>query len=455
MSGDINFPVQSDSEPSAPVPAAQPSSPARTSFWQEWLMPIGVLIGIFALMFLAALLVPRLRPATHSGQEPASFPKRLLFTSPLDPAAYTPALVVEGEARLPALPQTLDVGGTTFTVAPVKPELGHWPIPADPHQAGWLYGTLVNYVLGLPYSEENLALLQRLGGSAQVTLTLDNGVQLQFGSPQLALRLPEAALFEQRQPGLTLVLLGGPEGDEARWVLRASYLPSLPVIVGQAQAVGDMLITVTRVELIERKPERWLVVDYQLSHNGETPLEPAQLTLLLEDGRGLRYQPEMGLGPEGHPAPFNAPLAPGITLSASASYRLADAPTLPLAWIVHLTGEKPALARFPLGYVPPQPAPAQAVVSVKQALYEPEQNAVRISGTVRNAGELALTVNGTRILLKSSQGVATLRSFSPLLPWSLGAGEQETFEAVFERPAGAQELTFELLGFVYRLSGLP
>jgi len=448
--------MQPDLDPAASGPAPQPAQPRRASFWQEWLMPMGVLIGLFALMALAAFIVPRLRPATHSGEQPASFSKRLLFTSPLDPAAYTPVLAVEGEARVPALPQTLDLGGSTFAVAPIKPELGHWPIPADPHQAGWLYGTLVNYVVGLAYSEEYMALLQSLGAGAQLTLTLDNGVQLQFGSPQLALRQPEAALFEQRQPGLTLVLLGGPEGNEARWVLQAAYLPSAPIVMGQAQTVGDVLITVTRVELVERKPERWLVVDYQLSHNGETALEPAQLSLLLEDGHGLRYQPEMGLGQEGHPAPWTAPLAPGTTLAASASYRLADAPALPLAWIVRLnTDAGPALARFPLGYVPPQPAPAKAAVNVNQAIYEPERNAVRISGTVRNVGQQALAVNGTQILLKFAGGEATLRSFSPLLPWSLGPGEQESFEAVFDRPAGVQDVTFELLGFVYRLSGLP
>lgn len=440
----------------APTPEPSPApTPAPRAFdWRDWLMPVVALVAIGVLITVAALIVPRLRPQPHSGDGSALFPKRLTFTSPLAPQAYTPLLAVEGQARVPAIPRALDVAGTSFVVVPVLPELGHWPVPEDAHQAGWLYGTLVNYVLGAPYTEASAALLQGLDASAVLTLTLDNGVALTFGSPQVALRAPEASLWEQRQPGLTLVLLGGPEGEQ-RWVLRAPYLPSTGVLVGQTQAVGEALLTVTRVELVERKPERYLVVDYQLSHNGTEALDPALLTLTLEDGSGARYQPDATFVAEGHPAPLSASVAPGMAVAGSASYRLNGEPVLPFAWVVRWGGESGPTVRFPLGYVPPVPAPAQAVVSVKQALYEPERNALRILGTVRNVGEQTLTVNGTLIRLTSERGEATLRSFSPLLPWSLAANEQEEFEVVFDRPTGVNEVSFEMLGFVFQISGLP
>ncbi len=446
--------LHTNPDPVTPPPA--PSS-GRTLPWKDWLLSLVALVSILALLALAALLVPLLRPATHSGEWQVQFPKRLIFTSPLAPQERTPVLAVEGEMRLPAMPETLELGGTVFTVVPVKPELGHWPMPATPLQAGWLYGTSVNYVLGLAYSEAQLSLLQGLGASDMLTLTLDNGMALRFGSPRMEQRQLDVALLEQHQPGLTLVLSGGPETSETRWVLQATYLPGVPLVMGQAQAVGETLITVTRAELVERKPDRWLVVEYQLAHQGQVPLDPTRLTLELEDGRGTRYQPEGGLGLEGFPAPLSAPVMPETSLKASASYRLDGEPMLPLSWIVRIRDEagKSNVGRFALGYMPAQPVPAQAAVSVSQAWYEAERNAIRITGTVRNLGEQALGVNGMQIALKSAQGEATLRSFSPLLPWSLAGGEQEQFEVVFDRPADVTEVTFEMLGFVFRLSGLP
>lgn len=439
----------------APVPTPPvPPSPTKSStlWWQEWLTPL-LMLGALALVIVAAaLLIPRLRPKSHSGDLTALFPKRLTFSSPLAPQAYTPVLAVEGTARVPALPQTLELGGAQFSVVPVKPEFGHWPVPGNPAQAAWVYGTLVNYVLGIPYSEENAALVQGLAPAAVVTLTLENGIALTFGPPQVALLVPEAGLFEQRQPGLTVVLLGGPEGGEARWVLRAAYLPTVSVAMGQAQALGDTFITATRVELVERKPERFLVVDYQLSVNGMVALDPTQVALILEDGNGARYQPDPTVLLEGHATPLTAPVAPGTTVMGSASYRLMEAPVLPLAWLVRI-GERQT--RIALGYVPTKPAPAQASVSVQRAWYEPERNELHITGLIRNVGAQALSVSGTQIRLTSTQGEATLRGFSPLLPWSLAGGEQESFEALFDRPAGVNEVTFEALGFVFRLSGLP
>ncbi len=450
MSNDYT-PIPQDPMPTPPSPAPAPVK--RGAVWQEWLLPLAVLAGFFLLIFAAALIIPRLRPQTHSGQRAAVFTKRLTFTSPLAPWDYTPVLAVDGTARVPALPQTLQVGAQRFAVAPVKPELGHWPVPTAPDQAAWLYGTQVNYVLGIAYREDLASAWQSLDESAVLTLTLDNGIVLQFGPPQVTLEAPTAALFAQRQPGLTALLLGGPEG-EARWVLRAPYLPSVTLATGQTQSAGDVLITVQRVELVERKPERFLVVDYQLSYSGMASLTPDQLRLVLEDGNGARYQAEP-LVLEGHPAPLTQSLTAGAALSASAVYRLADQPVLPLAWLVYVGQTSETPLRFALGYVPAQPAPAQAQVSVSQAWYEPEQNALRISGTVRNLGALPLLVNGTQFRLTSAQGEATLRSFSPMLPWSLSGGEQESFEVVFDRPAGVQTVTFEALGFVFQISGLP
>lgn len=441
--------------PTPPAPVGMTPAPTpviRSPWWQEWLIPILMLAGLALVVVVAALIIPRLRPQTHSGESTAFFPKQLTFSSPLAPQAYTPVLVVEGTARVPALPQTLELGGAQFSVVPVKPEFGHWPVPGNPAQAAWVYGTLVNYVLGIPYSEENAALLQGLAPTAVVTLTLENGIALTFGSPQVALQVPEAGLFEQRQPGLTLVLLGGPEGGEARWVLRTAYLPSVSVAMGQTQAIGDTFITATRVELVERKPERFLVVDYQLSVNGVVALDPTQMALVLEDGNGTRYQPDPTVLLDGHATPLTAPVAPGTTVMGSASYRLTEAPVLPLAWLVRI-GERQT--RIALGYVPATPAPAQANVSIQRAWYEPERNELHITGTIRNLGAQALAVNGTQIRLTSVQGEATLRGFSPLLPWSLAGGEQESFEAIFDRPADVNEVTFEALGFVFRLGGLP
>ncbi|MEM7028977.1 MAG: hypothetical protein AAF629_05250 [Chloroflexota bacterium] len=171
-------------------------------------------------------------------------------TTEVDAAAQTPTVVTEVDSKstptpLPTLeaelladivdasgvktdlvvPRTLELGGVSFVVQPVKIKSGDWALPDDERAVSWVYGTVVNYVMGLEGTSENKSLLANLQASDEILLRMSTGPAYRFAYADAVRVAPQASeIFRQTRPGLTLVLMGS-EDEDSRIVLRAVYLP--------------------------------------------------------------------------------------------------------------------------------------------------------------------------------------------------------------------------------------
>jgi hypothetical protein len=164
--------------------------------------------------------------AARSGEEsdggifvptPTPIPTREseLLTDIVAAGAKTKQLVV---------PRTLEVKGVSFVVQPVKVGVGDWPPPEVDRAASWVYGTVINYVMGLEGTPANKRLLAGLQPGHQFLLRMSTGVVYRFVYADTVRVAPQASeIFWQTRPGLTLVLLGNEA--ETRVVIRALYVP--------------------------------------------------------------------------------------------------------------------------------------------------------------------------------------------------------------------------------------
>ena len=75
----------------------------------------------------------------------------------------------------PLVPKKLYVRDRTFDITPIAVQKGKWPAEAGDQNATWVFGTLVNYLIGLPNTSENKDLLQAVSEADEITLELSDG----------------------------------------------------------------------------------------------------------------------------------------------------------------------------------------------------------------------------------------------------------------------------------------
>jgi hypothetical protein len=113
---------------------------------------------IVAIAVGSLLSLQRNRPT--GGAESVGVTKLTTFLSPpMIPDNLTVILEDNMPLRTVA-PTQVNVAGTQYPVTAVLPEQGRWPLPAEQDAlALWIHGTLVNYVVGLPYTAAAESLL--------------------------------------------------------------------------------------------------------------------------------------------------------------------------------------------------------------------------------------------------------------------------------------------------------
>jgi hypothetical protein len=153
-------------------------------------------------------------PTPTSTLTPTPAPAKEVEVKP-EPVELEPGAVI---------PVSLEVAGRYFPVVPTTLRDEAWAYLPDPGQVSWLAGSYVNVVLGLPYSAENLDLVASTLALSD-TLTLRSSVA-GTNHYQLVERrsvgVYEIEALNQRQAGLTLVLMGGnDENPNSRLILWA------------------------------------------------------------------------------------------------------------------------------------------------------------------------------------------------------------------------------------------
>ncbi len=452
-----DFPPPAAPVTSPPTPAVNVQSPGRVypPTWAILLIVIGACI-IVSVGIGAILSLRRDRPT--GGAEAVDVAKLATFISPpLIPESLT--VLQEDNTPLRTLvPTQVSIGGTVFPVVAVLPEQGRWPLPAEQDQLGvWIYGTLINYVIGLPYTANTENLLSGLTSGERITLTLENGTALVFGSPQVKRVAPDdTSPLAQDTPELTLLTLG--DDSSNRLVVKARYLPENVVPVDEQNADG-IVVRILRADVAQgvapaEADSAYFVVEFELTNTTASAVDPTFFDMVLEDGRGQRYILNDTATSKGSYGRLTLPVLAGASVSGSAGYVIPRQITTPLVWIFRADVTSADAVRFVTSYTPPAPTPAVPDVELQEAFLDANRNVVVVSGTVYNDGGLSLSVGAESVEMTSSGGRSTLVASTPLLPWTITPDGYQDFELQFQVPADVESVLLNVLGFTFEIEGL-
>lgn len=447
-------------EPPTPdIPASPASPPARKTeeqriyppTWAILLIVLGaciiVSVGVGALLSLRSN-----RPT--GGAETATVTKLTTFISPPQIPENITVVQEDGTPVQTVRPNRFTVAGKTFDVVPVTPEQGRWPIPqAQQTTAVWIYGTVINYVIGVPYVAEIESLLGGLESGDNITLTLDNGTALVFGAPQnRRIAADDLTPMAQDKPGLTVVVLGSEQAS--RLTVQARYLPEASIFSDE-QRVNGLQVEVLKSSIPAKAEDNlYFVVDYQVTNGSGAPIDPMFFDMSLEDGSGQRYMLNETATGWGEHGTLTTPIPDGETVSGSAGYLVPRDIKPPATWVFRSDATSTTSARFVLPYEPPKLGPPDPDVLLSEVFIDAARNVIVINGTVYNDGESDLVVTLDDVQLTSGKGNGSLQASTPLLPWTVAPGDGQGFELQFSPPADVDAVLLEMLGFTYRIEGL-
>ena len=434
----------------APVDVTAGSSSRGKSFWSDPAhRPRLILIGIAAALAVIALALLLARGDAQT----------------VDPTP-TPA-------DLSAWPVSMSITGKTFKIAPVAVSDGRWRIlSAGADSAEWIYGTVVNYVIGLYPTDETTALVDGLAEGDPITLDMNNGAELNFrmSGRQSVPTDAVADLFQQSRPGITLVVLG--EGGAERLVVTGLYdADREPPTIGEAGLapvgapvqLGNWRVTVLSARLAtdvepENPTQAYYYVDFTVEYLGADPISADTFDMKLIDGVRVQYIIDREISRGGANPPPGGPVAPRNPTPFTAGYRVpANVPGPALVWVFKPAPDEAQSARFEVPIVKPTPTPApntQITAQINGASLNEDQTLIVISGGVGNPTKQQVTISQVDVSLNTPDNVfSDLRGVEPPFPWVIEPGQTMAFRLQFTRPPGFEAI-LRIVTLQFRLSGL-
>jgi hypothetical protein len=435
-----------------------------------WLL-IGAAVGGSIIVIIIGILLTHLQ-RDEGDQVPTLDPTTLAeYALP----AADPILVDSGtpwpQVNTPA---SIVLKGLEYLVLPYQVQAdGEWHYPAG--QSGtavWVYGTIINFVIGIEQTEANIAVLESLAPGDGITMTTASGGVYQFGfAGREELASSATDLFAQTHPGLTLVSLGGK--DNARLVAHFRYLKGgeqagtaaeggLTVSVGEVAQLGDIRLTVLGTAYVyddPSVPEGWAfyVVDYQIENLSQEVLDPGRFRMQLQDGAGNTYSLNLPASQAGTFGYLLLTIPPNMVAQGTAGY-LVPAPLHGprLSWSFAQLGAPESMVRVLIEFDGPQEIvdPDQlAAVDLSRAELSGDRTLLSVWGTVLNNSEDQLVVAGEEITLTGAGKAMPLRAADPAPPWTIAPGDVLSFRVAFQRPA-SPVATFTVLNRPFEISGL-
>jgi hypothetical protein len=383
-------------------------------------------------------------------------------------------IITTGNTKVPLnTPTKLQIQDSTFEIKAVEIQKGVWRYQrGSPDSAQWVYGTLVNYVIGLEATTANTELVQALTEADIIQLTLANGrvLKFQFSGRQWIEQDAAADVFQQLRPGLTLALLG--EKGTKRLVVTASYTSSvepLPipgndlVNVGTWVQVGEVRVVAIGGQLVQEAFDLtpgyfYYLVDFSVEALGSNALDASMFQMDLIDGQGKRYALSVPASQAGQYGPAGGQLEPGQILTATAGYLVPDTITGPMVeWTFSpLPGSRaPARVQLALAAAPsPTPDPRSSVtIQVNTVTYGPGLTEIVIHGGIGNPTDRVVTVNREEVTLQSGTASVSLIEATPAFPWSISPGENRAFVLRFAQPSPGTAI-LKILHWSFELGGL-
>jgi len=427
------------------------------------LLVIAFAVGMLAIVAVGLYGLSILLRETEGPRPPEGGPP-VVETPVGEPLILGPGVTVP-----PLQPVTVTIKDQSLGVYSIRVQAGGtWPYdPKRSHQAAWVYGTLINYIFGLDAGNRaNVELLESLLEGDPIVVHLSNGRDLYFTfRERMRVPLDDVSLFDQRAPGVTLVLLG--ERGEDRLVVRGDYNAEMETEVGGGAGegvgvpieVGPVRVTVQSGELrrgpLPNLPQgfAYYLVNFEIENLSEAALDPSAFQMLLIDANGTRYNLSIPASLQGL-GPLPPLLQPGIPTPATSGFLVPESLPGPVTWEFRpqAGSEEVAQVQLPVQAAPP-PAPPQAQVLVTAAEITPDGTGVSVRVMISNPGQEAIVVSESDVSLTVEGMPLGLQVAVPPPPWTIAPGGTLQLVLTFERPA-ADTALLTVLGYRFQLARL-
>lgn len=434
-------------------------------------------VALVALIIVCVLVILLLRSTeeTADGGEPG-VATVTPFPTPQDPLVIRDEALVIGISDTETISVTLDIpvslalAGKRFLLRPDSiPSSGVWTPELDQENtAAWVYGSIVNYVIGLPDSAANRELLGQLAPGEEMMLTTQAGTEYKFRfNSRDTVRTSAREVFAQNVPELTLILLGA-EGEErlvvkGRYVVpEASGAAPRPVIeLGETAQLDDVQITVNSASYMLDRPEAqpgfaFYMLDFQIQNVGLTALDTSLLRFLLLDGLGNQYALSPAASRLGNYPPLSGFLNSNQLATATAGYQIPIGLSGPaLNWVVSRT-DKGGQLQVTIPFSSGRDAAEQgARVDLFRAEVSADMTSLILGGQVTNLQEQPILATEGDVTLRTDDGsVYLLLSTNPPFPWTVSPNQTMQFQVTFQRPLSNDTAVFTVLNQPFELSGL-
>ena len=445
-------------------------TPASPSAWRS--NPVLLVLAVVAVLALAAIIifgVLLLRASDNAAVAgtPTPFPETAV--SNLNKPIIE---VVDGSSTISMtvdIPVLLSLAGRDYALDPQAIAAdGIWsPAFSEEGTAIWVYGTIVNYIVGLPNSEDNRAMLEGLIPGSEIVLRTEQDKTYAFSFDSRAfVPSTDRDVFAQTMPGVTLVLLGA-EGQE-RLVVRGRYVvPDTTeqaagnvVQLGETVQLGELQTTVTGATFVPDRPEAppgfaFYLVDYQMQNTGLTAVNLDTLQLLLSDDLGNQYALNPIASQIGTHRPATGFLNAGQLVEATAGYQIPSGlVSANLHWLVNWP-ETSSQIQVMIPFNGGQNVGRDASIALQTVNVSPDFTSLILTGQITNLGQQPLVVTEREISLGTADGSTYLMlSTNPAFPWTVAAGQTRQFTVTFQRPLQSDTAIFTVLNQPFQLSNL-
>jgi hypothetical protein len=367
------------------------------------------------------------------------------------------------------IPAAMTVAGQEFAVEPQTIAAdGLWnPQLPDDNTGAWVYGSIVNYIIGLPTSDENRALLEGLAPGQEILLTTRQNVEHRFTFDSRSLvPATDRSVFSQQSPGITLLLLGAPGAE--RLVVKGRYVvgqatstdPGNSVGLGEPVQLGDLQITANDTAYLAGRPEAppgfaFFVIDFTAQNVGLTAVDSSSYNFILRDELGNQYVQNPIASQLGSNPPLGGFINAGQSAAATVGYQIPTGLVSPmLNWTIMQVGTG-SQVEILLPFTGGEQAGQSAIVSLVEAQVTQDLNNLIIIGQITNIASQPVVVTREDVSLRTATGSDyVLLSSNPPFPWSVPPGQTLQFSATYQRPLATNEATFTVLNQPFQLSGL-
>lgn len=366
-------------------------------------------------------------------------------------------------------PVTFSLPGQQFNVqTQIIGADGTWTpvLDADePSSAVWVYGSIINYVVGLPDSDANRALMESLAPGDEMMLSTRGGIRYTFSfNNRTTVPVTNRDIFAQTTPGITLVMLGSEGTDRlvvnGRYVVAETDNPVGNVVgLGETAQLENVQLTVNSTTYIADRPEippgfALFVVDYQIQNVGLTALDSGNLQLSLVDNLGNQYVVSPLATQLGNFSTLAGFLNANQVTQASAGYQIPlGLESDNLSWVVR-NSSSGAQVYVTLPFTGGSAAAAGSAVSLARVEVSTDLTSLILGGQVTNLGTQPIVITESDVSLQTQDGsIYLLLSTNPPFPWTVSPGQTLQYFLTYQRPP-TDTAVFRVLNQGFQLTSL-